>query len=110
MTKSSKVSKLTKTEVEHVAELSNLKLTPEEIKKLTPQLSKIIEFVATLSEVDTKNVEPTSQTTGLTNVLREDIVKIDESLTQEQALSGTDKIHNGYFKVTGTLSERSNEW
>lgn len=109
MTKSSKVSKLTKTEVEHVAELSNLKLTPEEIKKLTPQLSKIIEFVATLSEVDTKNVEPTSQTTGLTNVLREDIVKIDESLTQEQALSGTDKIHNGYFKVTGTLSERSNE-
>ncbi len=97
---------LTKKQVLHVVELSNLKLTDAEIKKFTPQLDKIIEFVATLSEVDTDGVEPTSQTTGLTNILREDVVKTDEALTQEEALSNTDG-HNGYFKVPAILTNRS---
>ncbi len=89
--------KLTKKEVIHVAELSNLKLTNVEIKKFTPQLDKIIEFIATLSEVDTTNIEPTSQTTGLTNVLREDEIKVDNMLTPE-----TD-----YYKVPSILHNRS---
>ena len=102
------MAKLTKKEILHVAELSNLKLTEAEIKKFTPQLDKIIEFVATLSEVDTTNIEPTSQTTGLTNILRDDEVKTDEALTPDQALSGTDT-YNGYFKVPAILTERSSE-
>ncbi len=102
------MAKLTKKDVLHVALLSNLKLTEKEIKKFTPQLDKIIEFVATLSEVDTENVEPTSQTTGLTNVLREDVIKTDEMLTEEQALSAADA-KNGYFKVPAILSNRSDE-
>lgn len=101
------MSKLTKKDVQHVADLSNLKLSDSEIKKITPQLDKIIEFVGILSEVDTHGVVPTSQTTGLTNVLRDDIVKTDESLTQDEALSGTDNSHNGLFKVPAILSERS---
>ncbi len=102
------MAKLTKKEVKHVADLSNLVLTEEEIAKFTPQLDKIIEFVSTLDEVDTKNVEPTSQTTGLKNVLRDDIVKSDELLSQEEALSNTDG-HNGYFKVKAILTNRTDE-
>lgn len=100
------MAKLTKKDVFHVAELSNLKLTDAEIKKFTPQLDKIIEFVGALNEVDTEEVEPTSQTTGLKNILREDIVKSGELLTQEEALSGTDG-HNGYFKVKAILENRT---
>ena len=100
------MAKLTKKDVKHVADLSNLTLTDEEIKKFTPQLDKIIEFVATLSEVDTENVEPTSQTTGLTNILREDKVTSENSLAQDEALSNTDG-HNGYFKVPAILSKRT---
>ncbi len=102
------MAKLTKKEVFHVAELSNLTLTDAEIAKFTPQLDKIIEFVATLSEVDTEDVPPTSQTTGLTNVLREDVVKTDNSLTQEESLSNTEGF-NGYFKVPAILKNRTDE-
>ena len=103
------MTKLTKKDVLHVAKLSNLTLTEAEIKKFTPQLSKIVEFIGNLNEVDTKNIEPTNQTTGLTNVLREDVVKPETGLTQDQALSGTDKTHNGLFKVSAILSERTSE-
>lgn len=103
------MAKLTKKEVKHVADLSNLSLTDEEIKKFTPQLDKIIEFVATLSEVDTDGVEPTSQTTGLKNILREDAVKPEDYLTQSEATSGTDNSHNDLFKVPAILENRSNE-
>lgn len=102
------MAKLTKKDVKHVADLSNLTLTDEEIAKFTPQLDKIIEFVATLSEVDTENIEPTSQTTGLTNVLRDDVVKSERMLTQEEALSNTDG-HNGYFKVKAILKNRTDD-
>lgn len=102
------MAKVTKNDVKHVADLSNLVLTDEEIAKFTPQLDKIIGFVAKLSEVDTSNIEPTSQTTGLTNVLREDIVKSENSLTQEEALSNTDG-HNGFFKVKAILKNRTDD-
>ncbi|EKE05329.1 MAG: hypothetical protein ACD_19C00355G0009 [uncultured bacterium] len=102
------MAKLTKKEVLHVAELSNLTLTDSEIKKFTPQLDKIIEFVATLSEVNTDGIEPTSQTTGLTNVLRDDVVKTDEALSQDQTLSASDG-YNGYFKVNAILKNRTDE-
>lgn len=102
--------KLSKKDIIHIADLSNLKLTDKEIEKFTPQLDKIIEFVASLSEVDTDNVSPTSQTTGLTNILRDDVVKVEPILTKDKALSGTDNQHNSFFKVPAILSERSSEW
>lgn len=99
--------KLTKKEILHIAELSNLKLTESEIKKFTPQLDKIIEFVASLSEVNTDDVVATNQTTGLTNVTRDDKVISENILTQDEALSGTDKTHNGMIKVAKILQNRS---
>ncbi|HCR36463.1 hypothetical protein A2130_02055 [Candidatus Woesebacteria bacterium GWC2_33_12] len=101
------MTKLTKKEVLHVAKLSNLTLTDAEIKKFTPQLSKIVGFVGQLSEVDTNSVEPTNQTTGLTNVFREDKVISENILTQGQALSGTDNTYNGLFKVPAVLENRT---
>ncbi|MEK7472896.1 MAG: Asp-tRNA(Asn)/Glu-tRNA(Gln) amidotransferase subunit GatC [Patescibacteria group bacterium] len=90
------MARLTKKDVIHVAELSNLKLTDSEIKKFLPQLTKIVEFVGSLTEVNTENIEPTSQTTGLTNVVREDRVISENMLTQED-----------YFKVPAILTERT---
>jgi aspartyl-tRNA(Asn)/glutamyl-tRNA(Gln) amidotransferase subunit C len=103
------MSKLTKSEVLHVAKLAKIDLTDAEIEKYSPQLSKVIEFVGNLKEVDVKGVMPTAQVTGLENVLRSDEVNPANSLSQDDALSGTDKIHNGYFKVDAILSERSDK-
>lgn len=103
------MTNLSTDDVLHVAKLARLNLTEDEIAKFTPQLSKIIGYVGELSEVDTKNTEPTNQTTGLTDVVREDLATSDESLSQDKALSGTEEVHNGYFKVKAILSERSDK-
>lgn len=98
--------KLTKTEVEHVARLAKLELTPNEITKFQGQLSKIVDYISQLSEVDTSSLEPTSQTTGLENVFRIDEIKTSSCLSQEETLSGTDKTHNGYFVVDAVLENK----
>lgn len=105
----SAAKRITKKDINHVAELSNLNLTDKEIEKFTPQIDKIIDFVASLSEVNTDNVAPTSQTTGLINVMREDVVNVEPILSNDKALSNTNSHHNGLFKVPAILSERSSE-
>ena len=92
------MAQLKKEEVLHVAKLAKLDLSEAEIEKFTPQHSKIIDYIGELSEVDTNGVEPTSQTTGLENVFRDDEVH-ESSLDQTSALSGTDNTYNGFFKV-----------
>ncbi len=65
---------LTKAQVLHIAKLARLSLTSKEIDKMTTELSAILAYVDMLNEVDTSNVEPTAQVTGLTNALRDDVV------------------------------------
>lgn len=91
-----------KIDVVHVAKLANLPLKKEEERKFEKQLSAILSYVEKLKEVDTKNVEITSQVTGLENVTRED--KATPSFTQENALSNTKNQHNGLFKVKAILA------
>lgn len=103
------MTKLTNEEILHVAKLAKLELTDAEIEKFAPQLSKVLDYFSELSEVDTKDIEPTSQTTGLENIKREDKITNNESLTQEEALSGTDNIYKGYFKVKAVLEARTDK-
>ena len=63
---------LTKKDVKKVAALARLELSKEEIDVLTPQLSNILGFIGQLKEVDTIDVEPTAQVTGLSDVWRAD--------------------------------------
>jgi len=90
-----------KINVPHVAKLANLPLSLAEEKKFEKQLSEILNYVEKLKEVDTKNIETTSQVTGLENIMRED--KSTISLTQEEALSNAKSQHNGFIKVKAIL-------
>ena len=92
-----------KINVKHTAKLANLPLTEKEITQFEPQLEETLKYIEQLEEVDTKNVEPTSQVTGLENVLDEDIAK--PSLSQQQALSNTKEVQNGSFKVKGIFDD-----
>lgn len=65
---------LTKDQVLHIAKLARLELRPEEVEKMTKELSSILQYVDMLQELDTTNVEPTAQVTGQKNVLRDDTV------------------------------------
>ena len=64
--------KLTPEEVKHIAELSRLELSPEEVEKYRGELGAILDYVAVLEEVNTTGVEVTAQVSGLTDVFRED--------------------------------------
>lgn len=88
-----------KINIHHVAKLANLPLHEEEYEKFETQLSSILEYIAKLNEVDTTNVEETSQVTGLENVLRSDEPR--PSLPQEKALSQASHRDNNMFAVKG---------
>lgn len=90
-----------KIDIKRIAELSNLPISDKEKRTLEKELSETLAYVATLNEIDTKNIEPTSQVTGLTNVLREDIAM--PSLSQEEALQNAKSTYNGFFKVKAIL-------
>lgn len=90
-----------KLNIPHVAKLANLPITSEEEKLLEKQLSETLTYVEMLQEIDTKQVEPTAQVTGLENVLREDVS--NASLTQDQAISNAKKQHEGFFAVDAIL-------
>lgn len=96
---------LTKSNVIHIAKLAKLFLSPQEIEKFRRQLSEVLDYINELNEIDTKGIEPTSQTTGLLNVTGKDEISPTNSLTLEQALSGTEETYNGYFKVKAVIKK-----
>lgn len=97
--KSDLSSKLTLEQVEHVAKLAKLKLSKVDLEKFKNQLSSILDLVGKLSEIDTLDVNPTSQVTQMENIFREDIVDEKRILSQKEVLSNAKRTHNGYFVV-----------
>ena len=59
-----------------MAKLANLTVSPKGEKKLVSQFEETLKTVEVIKELNTEGVEPISQVTGLTNVMRED--EIDE--------------------------------
>jgi len=94
---------LSTAEVRHIAKLANLELTDKELARLQKQLSDTVDFISKIDELDIKNIEPTSQTTGLENVFREDTVR--ESLSQQKALANAKSQYKGFFKVKAIFEE-----
>jgi aspartyl-tRNA(Asn)/glutamyl-tRNA(Gln) amidotransferase subunit C len=84
-------------QVLHVAKLARLKLTDDEVDRMAEELSKILEHVETMNELDLEGVEPTSHVVDLTNVLREDVPR--PGLSHEQALEQAPDAADGGFRV-----------
>lgn len=93
-----------KIDIEHIAELSNLKLSTDEVNIFRLQLGEIINYIDELNEINTESTEPTSQTSGLVNIKRQD--KVKSSLTQSEAISQKDDTYNGYFVVPMILENK----
>jgi len=93
-----------KINVKHVAKLANLDLKENEFDELEKQLSLILSYIENLQELNTEDIEETSQITGLKNITRED--KTEPSLSQEEVLSNTKSKENGLFKVKAIFEEQ----
>jgi aspartyl-tRNA(Asn)/glutamyl-tRNA(Gln) amidotransferase subunit C len=90
-------------QVLHVARLSRLRLSEEEIDTLTGELSTVLDHVDKLAEVDIEGVDPTSHVVPLENVLRDDEPR--PSLDREVALSQAPDPHDGAFRVPSPQAE-----
>ena len=89
--------RLSPEEVDHIALLSRLELSAPERERAATELSQILNYFEKLNELDTENVEPTSQAIPVTNVLREDIVS--PSLSPEAALKNAPESAANMFQV-----------
>jgi aspartyl-tRNA(Asn)/glutamyl-tRNA(Gln) amidotransferase subunit C len=89
--------KISKEEVKHIAMLSRLVLDEKEIAVYQDQLSRILEYVEKLNEIDTSHVEPVSHVIELNNVMRQDIVK--PSLPRDEALKNAPDPSDKFFRV-----------
>jgi aspartyl-tRNA(Asn)/glutamyl-tRNA(Gln) amidotransferase subunit C len=88
---------LTKEQVEHIAVLARLKLSPIEIEKFTHELTVILEYMDQLKTVNTHGVEPKDQFISAENVFRNDIVR--PSLSRDEALANAPDKDDEFFRV-----------
>jgi aspartyl-tRNA(Asn)/glutamyl-tRNA(Gln) amidotransferase subunit C len=94
---------ITEDTVRHIAMLSRLECSDEEIHGFSRDLNEILQYVEKLNELVTEGVEPSSHALRLTNVFRADDIK--PSLSNEQALSNAPESEAGHFKVPPIIQE-----
>ncbi|MEU7896068.1 MULTISPECIES: Asp-tRNA(Asn)/Glu-tRNA(Gln) amidotransferase subunit GatC [Nonomuraea] len=99
------MSAITRDEVAHLARLSRLAISDDELDHYATQLDDIIAAVAKVAEVAAEDVPPSSHALPLTNVFRADEVR--PSLTPEQALSGAPAVEDDRFRVPRILGEEA---
>lgn len=90
-------------DVKKLATLSALTITDDEAKSLLGQLNEILGFVEQLNDVETTDLEPTYQVTGLENVMRDDEV-IDYGLSRDELLKNAPSHQDGQIKVKRVLT------
>jgi aspartyl-tRNA(Asn)/glutamyl-tRNA(Gln) amidotransferase subunit C len=93
--------KLTKAEVEHIADLARLALTEEEIARYREQLSAILDYAARLQELDTSTISPTSRVVETGNVLRSDAAR--PGLPLEDLLRNAPETSDDQFRIPPVL-------
>lgn len=94
---------LTPEEVQKIARLARIKLTDAEVQKYQTELSAILDYVEQLNEVNTDDIDPTSQVTGLENRWREDTVNYE--FTREDMLESALETAEDHLKVKAVFAD-----
>lgn len=88
---------ITTDDVKHIANLARLEFNEEEIQQFTDHLTRILDYIGKLNELDTTDVPPTSHVLPIRNVVKEDAVK--PSYDRELVLATAPAVEAGYFEV-----------
>ena len=83
--------------VTYLEALGRIKLPEESRAKAQSDLQEILQYIDTLSELDTEGIEPMSHALPLTNVMRED--EAQPSATPEEVLANAPAQKDNYFLV-----------
>ena len=93
--------RITRADVEHVAQLARLALGEEEILSLSEELGAILEYAAQVSALDTRDVPPTAHPLPLVNVFRPDEAR--PGLPRDEVLAMAPATEDGRFRVPRIL-------
>jgi aspartyl-tRNA(Asn)/glutamyl-tRNA(Gln) amidotransferase subunit C len=100
--KGATMTKISKSEILHVAHLARLDLAGPEVERFAEQVGSILAYMDTLNKVDTQGVNPTSQAISRANVFREDRLK--PHLDRDDALANAPEKDEGSFLVPKIIS------
>lgn len=88
--------------IEHLAKLSNMALTEDEVNGLTRNIADIVSYISQLDELDTTNIEPTYQVFEMKNIWRADTI-LEQEANSLQLLALSQEVHNNQIKVPKVL-------
>lgn len=92
------MAKLSRDDVLKLAQLARLSLSEDEVEEFKVQINEILQYIAQLQKVDVTGLQPTSQVTGLTNVMREDVIE-DYGMSPEDLLRNVPHKQDALIKV-----------
>ena len=95
--------RITRGDVEHVAQLARLALSDEEIVSLTEVLGAIVDYAAQVSALDTNDVPPTAHPLPVVNVFRPDVAR--PGLPRDEVLAAAPEAQEKRFRVPRILGE-----
>lgn len=95
------MAKISRAEVETIAELAKLTLTEAEKLMFQEQLSSVLEYAEMLQQLDTTGIPPTTSAIPLYNVMRADEVRL--SLDNDDALANAPDAAERSFRVKAVL-------
>jgi aspartyl-tRNA(Asn)/glutamyl-tRNA(Gln) amidotransferase subunit C len=96
---------ITEADVEKVAQLAHMEITPDELKIFAPQMADIVAYVEQLNALNTTNVQPSlgglTPEGEATDAARDDATA--PSLGQKSALAEAPDAASGHFRVPKVL-------
>lgn len=103
------MQKLSKEEVKKIANLSRLEASDKELEFYSKELSAVLRYVDKLNELNTDEVEPKIQATGLDTILRDDEERAESKADKERIRSSIVKMfpftHKGFIKVKAVFDK-----
>jgi aspartyl-tRNA(Asn)/glutamyl-tRNA(Gln) amidotransferase subunit C len=96
------MTQVTRDDVQHLAQLSSLHLSDDEVDGLQADISNILGYIEQLKDLDTSNVKPTYQVTDLENVWREDKIA-EDGTNRDELLRLAPESHASQIKVPKVL-------
>ncbi len=95
--------KITKQDVEEVAELARLEFAEDEIEDFRSQFENILRFISKLDELKTDDVKPTTHVLDISTPMRDDVVR--GWITQDEALKNAPQPEDGFFGVPKVIED-----
>jgi aspartyl-tRNA(Asn)/glutamyl-tRNA(Gln) amidotransferase subunit C len=92
---------ITRTDVQHIAELAKLRLTEAEAARYQEQLSAILDYAQRLNALDTDSISPTATVLPLRSVMRDDVAR--PSWPVDEILANTPSRVENAFEVRAVL-------